>query len=443
MKKRSGKNRSSASFIHSYSASNTKTLYSEENYSKSVFDNGLTLLSQNMPNLRSITIGVWVLVGGRYESPSNMGICHFIEHSVFKGTRKRNALQIAKALENVGGSMNAFTSKEQTCFYATILSEDLPLAIDVLSDLVQNAVFDEKEIEREKQVIIEEIKDTEDTPEEFIQDHFYAQLFRKHSLGFGILGSRETVSGFSQDQLIEFYHKYYVPSNTVISVAGNFNEGQLTHLVKTQFRFNRDTKNRSYWPSGIKYFNHFNHRGKKEIIEKKISQAHICIGTPINISYLNNKKFNFLALNTILGGGMSSRLFQRVREKYGLAYSIYSFVDFMYDTGVFGVYLATDKKKLNKSIDVVRSECEKLATNPIKPHELKMAKAQIKANLLFGLESTSTRMIRLAKNEIYLGKKLNISDITDYIDQLSMDDIRKTGEYLSNSVKKMEVSVLY
>ena len=442
MKKRSDKNRSSSSFIHSYSASNTKTLYSEENYSKTVLDNGLTLLSQNMPNLRSISIGVWVLVGGRYETPSNMGICHFIEHSVFKGTHRRNALQIAKALENVGGNMNAFTSKEQTCFYATILSEDLPLAIDVLSDLVQNAVFDEKEIEREKQVIIEEIKDTEDTPEEFIQDHFYSQIFNKHSLGFGILGSKETVSGFTRQQLVDFYHKYYVPSNMVVSIAGNFDEVRLANLVKTKFTFKRIIKNRSYWPSGMKIFDNRHLKGKKEVIKKKISQAHICIGNPINISYLNEKKFNLLALNTILGGGMSSRLFQKVREKHGLAYSIYSFVDFMYDTGVFGVYLATDKSKLEKSINMVKDECEKLISNPIKPQEFKMAKAQIKANLLFGLESTSTRMIRLAKNEIYLRKRLNISDITDYIDKLSLEDIQKTALRLANSVGKMDVSVL-
>lgn len=381
-------------------------------------------------------------MGGRYETASNMGICHFIEHSVFKGTKKRNALQIAKTLENVGGNLNAFTSKEQTCFYATILSEDLSLAIDVLSDLVQNAVFDEKEIEREKQVIIEEIKDTEDTPEEFIQDHFYGQLFKKHSLGFGILGSRGTVSGFARSELIEFYHKYYVPSNMVVSIAGNFDEKQLIHLVKSKFSFKRSVPSRSYWPSGFKVYEKLSQNGKRDVINKKISQAHICIGNPINISYLDDKKFNFLALNTILGGGMSSRLFQRVREKYGLAYSIYSFVDFMYDTGVFGVYLATDKNKVDKSIDVVKAECQKLLSNPVKPQELKMAKAQIKANLLFGLESTSTRMIRLAKNEIYLKKRLNISDITNYIDGLSLEDIQKSANYLSHAVNKMEVSVL-
>ncbi len=443
MKKRYD-SRSPSAFDHAYSASNTKTLYSEENYSKIVLDNGLTVLSQNMPNLRSITIGVWVMVGGRYESPSNMGICHFIEHSVFKGTRNRNALQIAKSLENVGGNMNAFTSKEQTCYYATILSEDLPLAIDVLSDLVQNASFDPKEIDREKQVIIEEIKDTEDSPEEYIQDHFYGQLFRKHALGFSILGSKETVSGFSRDTLFDFYSKHYVPSNMVISIAGNFDQKRLVDLVIKKFRQPRKgIVNRSYWPSGMKKYEVANRTGKKEVIQKKISQAHICLGTPIRISYLSNKKFNYLALNTILGGGMSSRLFQKVREKQGLAYSIYSFVDFMYDTGVFGVYMATDKARLDKSLETVRSECQKLVSNSVKGHELKMAKAQIKANLLFGLESTSTRMIRLAKNEIYLGKKLDISEITDYIDKLSLEDIQKAADHVAKCVDDMEISILY
>ena len=383
------------------------------------------------------------MVGGRYETEANMGICHFIEHSLFKGTRKRNALQIAKALENVGGNMNAFTSKEQTCYYATILSEDLPLAIDVLSDLVQNAILDEKEIEREKQVIIEEIKDTEDSPEEFIQDHFYSQLFKKHSLGFAILGSKSTVSGFTQRQVLDFYKRYYVPSNMVVSIAGNFNEGQLLKLIRDKFRFNKTTKNRSYWPSGMNSYKISGRNGVKETIDKKISQAHICIGKPINISYLNNRKLNYLALNTILGGGMSSRLFQKVRERQGLAYTIYSFVDFMYDTGVFGVYLAADKEKYEKAIDTVKAECMKLSSNPVKPQELKMAKAQIKANLLFGLESTSTRMIRLAKNEIYLRKKLDISDITDYIDKLTLKDIQETAEHLVKSVDKMDISVLY
>jgi len=429
-----------ANFIQQRAAS--KTLYDDNNYVKHELDNGLTLLSQNMPNLRSISIGAWVLVGSRYEKPSNMGISHFIEHSVFKGTKKRNALQIAKCLENVGGSLNAFTGKEHTCYYANILSEDLPLAVDVISDLIFNATFDEKEIEKEKQVVIEEIKDTEDTPEEFIQDHFYAQIFKNHALGHQILGTSHTVANFTHRQLQDFYMKYYVPSNIVVSVAGNFNQAELIKLVARKFRFLRGSTNRSYWPNGFKAYRNKQFKGVRDHVKKKISQAHICLGLPINISYLNNRKFEWLALNTILGGGMSSRLFQKVRERHGLAYSIYSFVDFMYDTGLFGVYLSTDKTKLDKSIQLVRHELQRLTDQPIKPNELKMAKSQIKANLLFGLESTSTRMIRLAKNEIYLGKKLNIADITDTINNISLDEINEVAVSLSDKVERMQVSVL-
>ncbi len=430
------------SFIDSRIRPGAKTLYDETNYSKVVYENGLTLISQNMTHLRSISVGVWVLVGSRYENHSNMGICHFIEHTVFKGTRRRKALQIAKALENVGGSLNAFTGKEQTCYYANILSEDLPLALDVISDLVQNATFSEKEIEKEKQVIIEEIKDTEDTPEEFIQDHFYGQLFKNHALGYAILGSKKSVSSLSRREIVDFYEKYYVPSNMVVSVAGNFDQAELQRLVKQKFNYSKNGSNRSHWPQGLKEFQHRRPVGQTEKIVKDISQAHVCVGLPITTSYLSNKKFDLLALNTILGGGMSSRLFQKVREKYGLAYSIYSFIDFMYDGGVFGVYFATDKNKLERTISVVKDELSKLAANGIKKHELQMAKSQIKANLVFGLESTSTRMIRLAKNEIYLKKKLNTADITNYFDNLTVDDIQKAAISLFRDLDKMEISVL-
>ncbi len=419
-----------------------KTLYDENNYAKVVFDDGLTLISQHMPNLKSISVGVWILIGSRNENPRNAGICHFIEHTVFKGTRKRNSLQIAKALENVGGTLNAFTSKEHTCYYANTLSEDLPLALDVIADLVSNATFFEKDMDREKQVIIEEIKDTEDSPEEFIQDCFYEQLFHGHSLGYRILGTRETVSAFTRREIEAFYRRFYVPANMVISIAGNFDPKTLSRLVRSKFRFSKNLINRAYWPSGIRPYHYRLNRGRVVHYKKNIAQAHVCIGTPLRVSYLNSRKFKLLAFNTILGGGMSSRLFQRVREKYGLAYSIYSFVDFMYDGGVFGIYLATDKANVQRTIDLVKSELSRFGTAPIRRHELRMAKAQIKANLLFGLESTSTRMIRLAKNEIYLKKKLSISDITNYIDKITVEDLQELAASLSDRIASLQTSIL-
>ncbi len=416
-----------------------KTIYDENNYSRLVLGNGLTLIGQRMPNLRSLSIGVWVLTGSRYENIKNMGICHFIEHSVFKGTKKRNALQIAKSLENVGGSINAFTSKEHTCYYANTLSEDLPIAVDVLSDLVKNAVFSSKEIEREKQVIIEEIKDTDDTPEEFIQDYFYQKVFENHPLGYNILGTQSNVSGFKRGELIDFYETYYQPKNMLVSVVGNYDWKILCELINKKFSFKRKKQNRAHWPNGFAKIGKINNQPLTDYVEKGISQAHVCLGATIDVAYNEDVRFKYLILNVILGGGMSSRLFQKVREKHGLAYSIYSFVDFLYDCGLFGVYYATEKEKIDKSLSLVQTELNNLVKNPIKAGELKMAKAQIKANLLFGLESTSTRMMRLAKNEIYLGKKVNITDVTKLIEKITLEDIRSTARNFVDRLKNLKI----
>lgn len=430
-----------ASFIESKSGA-SKTVYDDQQFAKLKLDNGLTLISQNMPHLRSISIGVWVLVGSRYEKPAQMGISHFIEHSVFKGTRKRSALKIAKVLEEVGGSLNAFTSKENTCYYANILSEDLSLAVDVLADLVTGATFGDKEMEKEKLVVAEEIRDNEDSPEEYIQDEFYSALFPNHPLGFNILGTQATVQNFTRDAVENYYRKYYVPSNMIVSVAGHFDQAKLEALVTKRFRFLKAHNNRSYWPSGFKTYSARAFKGRRRRISKKISQAHVCMGFPLRMTYDHLKKFEMLALNTIIGGGMSSRLFQRIRERNGLAYSIYSFLDFMYDIGLFGVYLATDKKKVDRTVEKVKDELRRLISQPIRPHELKMAKSQIKASLLFGLESTSTRMIRLAKNEIYLRRKLNVAELASRVDRMRIDDVESMARMIADRVDSMQVTVL-
>lgn len=430
-----------ASFIESKSAA-AKTVYDDQQFVKLKLDNGLTLISQDMPHLRSISIGVWVLVGSRYEKPAHMGISHFIEHSVFKGTKKRSALKIAKVLEEVGGSLNAFTSKENTCYYANILSEDLSLAVDVLADLVTGATFGDKEMEKEKLVVAEEIRDNEDSPEEFIQDEFYSGIFPNHPLGFNILGTQATVHNFTRDAVEDYYRKYYVPSNMIVSVAGHFDQKELETLVLKRFRFLKARTNRSYWPSGFKVYSSRAFKGRRRRISRKISQAHVCMGFPLRMAYDHPKKFEMLALNTIIGGGMSSRLFQRIRERNGLAYSIYSFLDFMFDTGLFGVYLATEKKKVDRTVDKVRDELRRLVSQPIRPHELKMAKSQIKASLLFGLESTSTRMIRLAKNEIYLRRKLNVAELASRVDRMRIDDMESMARLIADRVDSMQVTVL-
>lgn len=417
-------------------------VYDDNRTSKVLLNNGLTVLSQQLPHLRSVSVGAWVMVGSRSETAKDMGICHFIEHAVFKGTRHRNALEIAKSLENVGGTLNAFTGKEQTCYYANILQRDLPLAIRVIADLVTSASFRESDIEKEKQVILEEIKDTEDTPEEYVQDRFYEDIFYDHPLGFRILGSESTVRGFKRAQLRRFYSQNYAPNNIVLSVVGNFDTDTLHNVAEREFRFKKDIGCPS-WPGNLEKC-HFGGTPNKpdNVLTKNIGQAHVCMGVPITVSYVNKKKFEWIAFNTILGGGMSSRLFQRIREKSGLAYSVYSFVDFMVDGGLFGIYLATDKRSVKKSCDKVRSEIKRISSSPIKVQELKMAKAQIKANLLFGLESTSTRMIRLAKNEIYFKKKVAIDDITNQIDQIQLGDVQEVAEDLASKIDRFQSTMV-
>lgn len=417
-------------------------VYDDNGTSKLRLNNGLTLLSQQLPHLRSVSVGAWVMVGSRSEKAEDMGICHFIEHAVFKGTRHRNALEIAKSLESVGGTLNAFTGKEQTCYYANILHQDLPLAIRVIADLVTNASFRESDIEKEKQVILEEIKDAEDTPEEFVQDRFYEDVFRDHPLGFRILGSEETIKGLKSVHLKRFYSQNYAPSNIVLSVVGNFETDALYDIAEREFKFNKKIDGYS-WPDNLEKYRFQAASGKPDnVLTRNIGQAHVCMGVPLTVTYASKKKFEWIAFNTILGGGMSSRLFQRIREKSGLAYSVYSFVDFMVDGGLFGIYLATDKSKVKKACDNVRSEINRFLSSPIKAHELKMAKAQIKASLLFGLESTSTRMIRLAKNEIYFKKSVGMDTITNQIDRIKLDDVQDVAESLASKLDHFQSTMV-
>ncbi len=416
---------------------------SEEPYSKIVLDNGLTLICQQIPHMKSLSIGVWVLTGSRFETAETMGLCHFLEHAVFKGTTRRNALQIAKSIEAVGGSQNAFTSKEHTCYYATILNNDLHLAVDVLSDLVINPLLRPADIEKEKQVILQEISDAEDNPEEFVQDYIYGMFFPGNPLGYNILGTKQTVQGLRLKQIRAFHKKYYVPKNIIVSVAGHFNEKDLIQTVRQKFRFRYPGSGCCYWPDGFEKVRKRAVPGHKKTFKRSLIQSHLCIGVPVRIPYSDPRKIDLLALNTILGGGMSSRLFQKIRERYGLVYSIYSFVDFFLETGVFGVYLATEKKKLEKSTDLVLNELYNLQQKPIRKNELEMAKSQLRANLLMGLESTSTRMIRLAKNEIYYKKILNTSEIIHYIDSITVDDAMHVSDMITSRIDDMQVSVIY
>ncbi len=394
-------------------------------FKRTVLENGIRIISERVPYVKSISLGVWVDVGSRDETEKDNGITHFIEHMVFKGTKKRNARQIAEFIEDIGGYLNAFTTKENTCFYVRILSEHLEKGIEVLADLVQNPVFDRREIQKEKGVVFEEIKDVESDFEEYIGDLLEYHIFYPHPLGLPIIGTRETVEEFTRDKLFEHLRKFYTPNKMVISAAGNLNHDVLVDYVL------------KYFNSGLK--NGFYHSREKpnvkkaesHIIEKPTSQSHVCIGT-ITYGAKDLKRDHVLLLNTLLGDGMSSRLFQRVREKYGLVYSIYSFYSTFNDSGIFGVYFATDRKNVDKTLDLIFKEFDSIIRKGISEPELKRAKSQVKSSLLIGLESMSNRMQRLAQVElVYDGKYSRIDEIISRIERIQPEEVREVaGEIL-------------
>jgi predicted Zn-dependent peptidase len=392
-------------------------------FKRSQLKNGIRIVTETIPHVRSVSIGFWLTVGSRNETAANNGISHFIEHMLFKGTSSRNAFAIAESLESVGGHINAFTGKELTCYYAHILDEHLPIAVDVISDILKNSLLDENEIEKEKQVVLEELKALEETPEDLIHELFAADLFSNHPLGYSTIGKRENIQNFKRSQLLEFIKSNYAPERMVIAAAGSMPHEQLVKLVAEKFDgLNSFAVHSEYRPAAAARFG-------KNVIENGAIQAHICLGTQ-SYSYASEKKFPLLVLNTLLGSGMSSRLFQNIRERYGLAYSVYSFVDFMFDTGMFGVYIGTDKNKIDDCIELITKELENLTKAPVSEEELNRTKSQLKGNLMLGLESTSSRMNRLAKMEIYLQKNFGLDEILRAIASVTKQEVLETAREL-------------
>lgn len=395
---------------------------SETEFEKTELDNGIRVVTERIPYVRSVSIGVWLTVGSINESKQINGLSHFIEHMLFKGTKKRKAFEIAESLESVGGQLNAFTGKEITCYYAHILDEHLPIAVEVLADILTNSLFNKAEMEKEKQVILEELNALEETPEDLIHDLFMNDLFPNHPLGLSIIGTRENILGFTQEDIFQFLSDHYTTERMVIAAAGNVKHNDLLKLVETQFAsFNNSGPTHQIAPSSLTH--------GKNVIENGAIQAHICLGTQ-SYSYRDRKKFSLLVLNTLLGAGMSSRLFQNLREKHGLAYSIYSFIDFMHDTGLFGVYIGTDKLKIDDSIELINQELRNLTNQRVPELELQRTKSQLKGNLMLGLESTSSRMNRLAKMEIYLNSYFTLDDTLREIDTVSQENLLDVAKEL-------------
>lgn len=393
-----------------------------QEYNKTSLPNGLTIVSEHIPSVRSISLGVWIKTGTRFEEKEHNGVAHFLEHMMFKGTKRRSPRQIVRSIESLGGQMNAFTGKEQTCYHVEILDEHLPRAVEVLADILHNSTFPEKEFEKERLVILDEIQSLEDTPDEMIHDYFVEKLYPEHGLGYPILGTPDTVENMRREDMLHFFRTYYTAPNMVIVAAGNISHEQLLELSERYFKF-PEANGRLSRPTPPSL-----HQGEY-IMERPIHQVHLCMGVPA-YPYAHPRKFDLLVLNTILGGGMGSRLFQNIRERHGIAYGIYSFFDFFLDNGILGVYLGTDKRNLDKSILLLEREFERLQKKTVPRREVEDAKSQLKGNLVLGLENTSARMNRLAMMEIYLGNFRTIDTIIEDIDNVTQDSLRETAQEL-------------
>jgi|Deesub1362A_J573_1020465.scaffolds.fasta_scaffold00275_4 predicted Zn-dependent peptidase len=390
-------------------------------FKKSLLENGITVVMEQMRNVRSVSLGIWVKVGSRNEPPDKNGISHFLEHMFFKGTKKRTASDIAMDIDSLGGELNAFTSKEGTTFYIKVLDEYIDKGIELLTDLFLHSTFPEEEMEREKSVIHEEIKMVEDTPDDYIHDLFSRAVWGSEGLGQPVLGRKETVKAFSRNDLISHIRKYYGVRDTIVACAGNFDAEKLLDMLNRSLgRLRRGSEPDKGKPP---VFN-----AKTIVYSKGLSEVHLCLGIQ-GIHQASPDRYRLLILNTILGGGLSSRLFQEIREKRGLAYSVYSFMSSYLDTGLWAVYAGTGKRKVNEVIDTVIKELEKLP-DTITAAELQRAKEQLKGNLILGLESTSRRMQSIANQEIYYGRYYSPREIIKEIDSVNLESIRDLSRRL-------------
>ncbi len=384
--------------------------------SKTVLDNDIRVISEEIDHVRSISIGAWVEGGSRRENDLTSGTAHFIEHMLFKGTERRSAFDIASAVDSVGGVMNAATGKELTSFYIKIPDYHLEMAVDLLADIFTGSRFAEEEIVRERSVILQEIRMVEDTPDDHIHDFFDGMFWKGHPLGLPILGTKERIESFSRDDLFRFFQSHYGGSNLVLTAAGNLRHNRFTELVRKSFGSHAGTS--LYGPVEVPIA-----VPGKAVLRKALEQAHLIIGAPAPSAVSPERHAAFL-LNAILGGSMSSRLFQEIREKRGLAYDIGSYLVPYRDAGMFGVYVGTDGARVREVLGLIREGLERSCAELLTEKELQSAKELLKGNFLLGMESTDNRMTALAKNEIYFGRQMTPEEIVGRIDAVGREEIR-------------------
>jgi predicted Zn-dependent peptidase len=393
---------------------------------KTEMKNGLVVASEVMRHLRSVSLGVWVKAGSRFEEPENAGISHFIEHLLFKGTKTRSAAQIAETIDSVGGQLNAFTEKEFIGFYAKVLDEHLPLAFELLSDIVLNPTFPASEIERERNVIFEEINMIRDSPQDLILDLYLENFWKGHPLGRPVSGTKKSVGRIYREDVKEHFKHNYTARNTIIAAAGNIRHQEACRLAERYFS---DLEpGRGLDPGVAPQV----HAGRFIRQKAHLEQTHICLGT-ISPVVTSDERFCALLLSNVLGGGLSSRLFQNIRERRGLVYSIYSMLNLYRDAGALMVYAATAPKNASEVVALTLEEFKKLRHKPVLSRELKRAKENIKGSLMLSLESTSSRMTHLAQQLIYYGRYYKIEEIIDAVDRVTPRDIRHLANRIFDS----------
>src|ERR1700719_458010 len=391
--------------------------------------NGLTVITEQMPHIRSVSIGIWLKSGSRDEESEWNGISHFIEHMVFKGTETRSAEAIARQVDSIGGNMDAFTAKECICFNIKVLDEHLPVAMDVLTDLVLHPVFDAADIARERGVILEEIKMDQDNPDYLVHEIFTQSFWKDHSLGLPILGTRETVKKFDRPVVSRFYGHHFAPGNLIVSAAGNLDHKEFVDLVAKYFEQVKPAKNGLHSPEP-KTSSRINLRNKKSL-----EQVQICIGVPSH-PMAHERRYASYILNTLLGGGMSSRLFQNIRERQGLAYGIYSALNPYRDTGCLSVYAGTSRQSAGKVVQSIVSEFRKLKSETLSEEEVRRSKDQLKGSLMLSLESSTARMSSLARQEMYFDRFYSMDELIEKIEGVTAEQVKELANefFLTDSI---------
>jgi predicted Zn-dependent peptidase len=381
--------------------------------------NGLRLLTERMTQVRSVSIGVWLTRGSRHESAERGGIAHFVEHMLFKGTATRSAEDIAQEIDSIGGQLDAFTAKEYASYYIKVLDEHLPLALDILSDIVRNPAFSVDDIEREKKVVVEEIKMVEDTPDDLVHELFTQGFWENHALGRPILGTRETVESFDGQALRDYFGQSYTAGNLIVSAVGNLEHARVRDLVEEKLG--------SLSPAGGGASEHAPTVVPKILIRnKELEQSHLCVGVD---SYPQNHddRYSSYVLNTLLGGSMSSRLFQNIREKRGLAYAVFSGLSAYRDAGSFTVYAGCSNDAVGEVIDLVVQELRGAKRDPVPQAELQRSKDHLKGSLMLSLESTASRMSHLARQEIYFDRQVDLDETLQGIERVTAADVQRVA----------------